>query len=109
VESEIQAFIGEICNNLECHVIKVGGYTDHVHILCFLSKKIALVKLIEELKSHSSKWIKSKGIDYSNLYWQTGYEAFSVILRGVDSVISYIANQHEHHNKKLFQKEFILY
>jgi putative transposase len=106
VEDELHAYLGGICNNLECHVIKVGGYTDHVHILCMLSKKIAMVKLIEELKSHSSKWIKSKGIDYANFYWQTGYAAFSVNPRGVDRVISYIANQHEHHNKKSFQKEF---
>jgi hypothetical protein len=33
---------------------------DHVHILCMLSKKIALAKLLEELKSHSSKWMKTR-------------------------------------------------
>jgi hypothetical protein len=31
-----------------------------------LSRKIALMKLMEELKSHSSKWIKSKGKGYEN-------------------------------------------
>ena len=25
VETELHAYIGGICNNLECHVVKVGG------------------------------------------------------------------------------------
>ena len=57
-ETELHNYLGGICNNLECSTIKIGGYTDHVHILCMLSKKIALMKLLEELKRHSSKWIK---------------------------------------------------
>jgi len=71
-----------------------------------LSKKIALVKLLEEIKSHSSKWIKSKGSEYENFYWQDGYGAFSVNPKGVRAVETYIANQHEHHGNKSFQNEY---
>ena len=106
VENELYSYLGGICNKLECQVIKVGGYTDHVHILCMLSKKIALMKLLEELKSHSSKWIKTKGEAYSNFYWQDGYGAFSVNPSDVEIVINYIANQKEHHSKKTFQNEY---
>jgi putative transposase len=86
--------------------IKVGGYTDHIHVLCMLSKKIALIKLVEEIKSHSSKWRKTKGPDYSDFYWQNGYGAFSVKPDDVDRVATYIANQKEHHSKKSFQDEY---
>lgn len=106
VENELHAYLGGICKNLECHPIKIGGYTDHIHILCMLSKKIALMKLLEEVKSHSSKWIKTKGDDLKNFYWQDGYGAFSVNPSEVDRVIDYIANQHEHHGKKTFQDEY---
>jgi REP element-mobilizing transposase RayT len=71
-----------------------------------LSKKIALMKLMEELKAHSSKWIKSKGPGYENFYWQDGYGAFSVNPEQVDRVVAYIANQHEHHRKKTFKEEY---
>ena len=106
VESELHAYLGGICNQLECQTIKVGGYTDHIHILCKLSKKIALMKLVEEVKSHSSKWVKTKGEDYSHFYWQNGYGAFSVNPSQVETVIAYIANQHQHHSKKNFQDEY---
>jgi REP element-mobilizing transposase RayT len=105
VESELHAYLGGICNKLGCQVIKVGGYTDHIHILCLLSKKITLIKLMEEVKSHSSKWIKTKGDAYKNFYWQDGYGAFSVNPTGVNRVAAYIANQHSHHRKKSFQDE----
>jgi len=106
IENELHKYLGGICKNLDCQPIKVGGYTDHIHILCMLSKKIALVKLMEELKSHSSKWIKSKGAAYSDFYWQDGYGAFSVNPSEVEIVIDYITNQKEHHRKKTFQEEY---
>jgi hypothetical protein len=71
-----------------------------------LSKKIALMKLLEEVKSHSSKWMKTKSDDLKNFYWQDGYGAFSVNPSEVDAVIAYIGNQHEHHTKKSFQEEY---
>ncbi len=106
IEDELHAYLGGICKNLDCLPIKVGGYADHIHILCMLSKKIALMKLLEEIKSHSSKWIKTQGEAFSNFYWQDGYGAFSVNPSEVDIVIRYIDNQKEHHAKKTFQEEY---
>ena len=106
IESELYAYLGGICNQLECQPIKIGGFTDHIHILCMLSKKTALMKLVEELKSHSSKWIKTKGENYRNFYWQGGYGAFSVNPAEMDVIVRYIENQKEHHRKKIFQEEY---
>lgn len=105
-EEELHAYLGGICKRMECPPIKIGGYTDHVHVLCMLSKKIALMKLLEEVKSHSSKWMKTKGEELSNFYWQDGYGAFSVNPVDIDRVIAYIANQKEHHSKITFQDEY---
>lgn len=108
-EVELHSYLGGICNKLECQVIKVGGSTDHIHILCMLSKKIALMKLVEGIKLHSSKWIKTKGIEYKNFYWQDGYGAFSVNPSELNNVIAYISNQHEHHRIKTFQEEYRIF
>jgi putative transposase len=106
IETELYSYLGGICAELECQPIKIGGYTDHVHILCLLSKKIALMKLLEEMKSHSSKWIKTKDERLRNFYWQDGYGAFSVNPSEIDVVKTYIENQNEHHKKKTFQDEY---
>jgi putative transposase len=106
IEGELYSYLGGICNNLDCTPIKIGGHYDHVHILCFLSKKIALMNLVEELKSHSSLWMKRKDIRLKNFYWQNGYGAFSVKASEVDIVKGYIENQHQHHARKIFQDEY---
>lgn len=106
IEDELYSYIGGICNNLECYPIKIGGYYDHVHILSSLSKKIALMVLLEKIKAHSSKWIKTKSDDLKKFYWQNGYGAFSVNHYEIDKVVEYIENQKEHHRKKTFQDEY---
>ena len=55
IKQDLFSYLGGICKNLGCNPIIVGGHKDHIHILCLLSRKIALMKLIEELKTHSSK------------------------------------------------------
>ena len=105
-EMDLHNYIGGICNNMECASIKIGGYNDHVHILCMLSKKIALVNLIEEIKKGSSKWMKTRHESLNNFYWQDGYGAFSINPSQIETVISYISNQQQHHYKKTYQEEY---
>lgn len=105
-EQELHAYLGGVCKELECPVLIVGGYTDHIHILCMLSKKIALMTLVQKVKAHSSKWMKTKDKRLENFFWQNGYGAFSVNPSEVDVVVNYIKNQHEHHNKKDFKNEY---
>ena len=76
ISNELFNYIGGICKNLECYPLQVGGYRNHVHSLVNLSKKIAVMDLLEEMKKNSSKWIKTKGSRYKNFYWQGGYAAF---------------------------------
>jgi len=45
---------------------------------CVMSKNIALAMLTEEIKRHSSRWIKTRGPHYKQFAWQGGYAGFSV-------------------------------
>lgn len=62
--------------------------------------------LIEELKSHSSKWVKNRWEGYENFYWQRGYGGFSVNPTETDVLKKYILNQEQHHKKMTFQDEY---
>lgn len=106
IKTSLFEYLGGICKGLECNPLKVGGHFDHVHLICLLSRKIAQMKLLEELKKQSSKWIKTKGQVYSDFYWQDGYGIFSVNPSETDAVVKYIINQEVHHKKVTFQNEF---
>jgi hypothetical protein len=64
------------------------------------------MKLLEEIKKQSSKWVKTKHRSYNSFYWQDGYGIFSVNPSEADTVVNYIIKQHEHHRKVSFQDEF---
>lgn len=106
IENELHSYLAGICKALECYPVKIGGYKDHVHILCLLSKKITLIKFMEELKSSSSAWMKKQGKDLEKFYWQDGYGSFSVNPKDIDNVAAYINSQKEHHTKKTFKEEY---
>ena len=99
IDHDLYNYIGGICKELECNPIQVGGHKNHIHLLCLLSRKIALMTLVQEVKQSSSKWIKTINERYSNFYWQEGYGVFSVSPINVSKVIAYIQNQHRHHQK----------
>jgi REP element-mobilizing transposase RayT len=82
----------------------INGHMNHIHILCQLSRTIPISKLIEQLKSASSKWIKAEN-NLENFAWQNGYSAFSVQYNNVVTVVDYIANQDAHHQKLSFEDE----
>jgi hypothetical protein len=50
--------------------------------------------------------MKTKDQSLNNFYWQDGYGAFSINSSEVETVTTYIANQHEHHNRMTFQDEY---
>ena len=106
VQNRLFQYLGGICAGLECTPIQIGGHKDHVHILCLLSRKVSQMKLVEEAKKKSSKWIKTIDIRFVNFYWQDGYGIFSINPIEKNAVIKYIKNQEEHHKTKSFQDEF---
>ena len=106
-EGKLHAYLGSICMDMECQVIVIGGYTDHVHILCNISKKIALMTLVQKLKANSSRWIKTIDLNSAGFKWQDGYGSFSINYNEIDSVAKYIKNQHEHHQKTSFKEEYL--
>lgn len=108
VKEELYDYIGGICKRKDCFPVIIGGYTDHVHVLCLLSKKIALMKLVEEITAGSSKWIKEKGDALEGFYWQEGYGAFSVSPSHLEALTTYIRNQERHHERNTFQDEYRL-
>jgi len=105
VEKELFSYMAGIFRQYESPASTINGTDDHVHILCSLSRKMALSDLLEEVKKSSSKWIKTKGAAYKNFYWQNGYGAFSIGQSGVEALKKYIATQKEHHRQKTFQDE----
>lgn len=107
--AELYAYMGAVIKDNGSIPIIINGVEDHVHVLCVMSKNIALAKLVEEIKRHSSRWIKTKGINYSKFAWQACYAGFSVSSSLHEKTKMYIKNQEAHHQKLSFKDEYLLF
>lgn len=106
VRPELHKYISAILNALDSPAISIASMQDHVHILLCLSKNEPLIRIVEEVKKRSSKWIKTKGTAYANFAWQNGYGVFSVSPSRLRQAEAYLENQQEHHRVGTFQEEF---
>lgn len=89
-----------------CVSASVGGHVDHVHLLVGLSRTVTIAKLVENIKTETSKWAKKADGENSLFSWQSGYGVFSVSHSKRGDVETYCRNQAKHHEKVSFQDEF---
>ncbi len=106
IESALHEYLDTVCRRLGCFPLMVGGFFDHVHILCMMSDKVSLEDLVGNLKRESSGWIRTKGEVFGAFNWQDGYGAFSVSAAEIDLLKHYIQHQHRHHSNLLFEDEY---
>ncbi len=106
IEDRVWAYIGGIARENAMQAIRVGGMTDHVHILTSIPKTMAVSTALQLLKGGSSKWIHDEFPRLAKFAWQDGYGAFTVGKKQVEDVVAYIMNQREHHRRKTFQEEY---
>jgi putative transposase len=108
IREEMFRMLSHHANEMGCPAARSGGWVDHVHILCGLSRTVTVAKLVEKLKTETSKWAKRRSPDLAMFHWQAGYGVFSVSQSAVEQVIKYIEHQEEHHRTMSFQDEFRL-
>jgi putative transposase len=106
IETELHPYMASIFKGLKSPSLTIEGTPDHIHILFSLSRVIKIAELVEEAKTDSSKWIKSKGREFTNFHWQRGYGAFSIGQSQVSPLKRYIARQKIHHQRVTFKDEY---
>jgi putative transposase len=102
----LHAYLGGIIGKLDGHLIAAGSVADHIHLLIAHPRTVAPADLIQDIKTGSSKWLKTHDPRYAAFHWQTGYGIFSVSPSHRPAVETYLANQAEHHRKVTFQDEY---
>jgi len=106
MRAELYAYNAVVLRDeVDSPALVIGGVEDHIHILCLLSRKFAIMDVVKASKTETTKWIKTQGKEYADFAWQAGYGAFSVSQSNGGQVKRYIANQEQHHSRMTFQDE----
>jgi REP element-mobilizing transposase RayT len=103
IRFELHAYLATVARDKQCEWVVVGGVADHVHLGVRLHTTKSVAKLVEYLKTASSKWMKARGV--AEFSWQRGYGAFSVGPADTGALVRYIEQQEAHHRRRDFQGE----
>jgi REP element-mobilizing transposase RayT len=106
-KSELEMYIAGIVQNHRHNMLSIGTMPDHIHILIGYNLNHLIPDLVEEIKTSSNAWIRTRRLSKFRFEWQKGYGAFTCSHSQVDNIAKYILNQESHHNKKSFQKEYL--
>ena len=104
---ELFSYIWGILQKKKCHLYRINGVEDHLHIVTHLHPTIALSDLVKDIKVASSAYIKEKVLFPDFNAWQEGYGAFTYSIKDKDRLIEYVKNQEEHHKTVTYQEELI--
>jgi putative transposase len=106
VRHSLHSYMATVLRNFACRAILINSVEDHIHLLFELGRTVAVSSAVQEVKTASSKWIKTQGTELAQFAWQGGYGAFAVSQSNVVGVRKYIENQREHHRVESFQQEY---
>jgi putative transposase len=104
---ELYKYIWGILKNKKCHLYRIGGMSDHIHIITHLHPTVSLASIVKDIKVSSSTFIKSNKLFPMFAGWQDGYGGFTYSIHDKARLIDYVKNQEEHHKIKTFKEEFI--
>ena len=104
---ELFKYIWGILKNKNCHLYRVGGIEDHIHIVTHIHPMIPLGKLVKDIKLGCTAHIKVTKLFPKFGGWQDGYAAFTYSIDAKDNLIGYVKNQEAHHRTKTFKEELI--
>lgn len=105
-KERLHQYITGIIESNKHKLLQINSMPDHIHILIGQRPHQALSSLIQNVKTESSKWIKTQKFSAFPFSWQEGYGAFSYSKSHVENVIRYIQNQEVHHRKESFLEEY---
>src|SRR5258708_9552379 len=91
--TELHSYMTKIFRALKSPSLAIDGTADHVHILFSLRRVTKVADLVEEVKTESSKWIKTNGPALRNFNWQARHRALLIGQSKLTTLKSYILSQ----------------
>ena len=102
---KLYRYITGILKEQKCHVYRINGVEDHIHIVTHLHPTVALSDLIKDIKLATTDLVKREKLFTHFSGWQDGFGAFTYSIKEKDRLIEYVKNQQEHHKIKTFREE----
>ena len=102
-------YMGGILRRHDCDPLRIGGTSDHAHVVMSIGRDKSVAAAVRDLKSNSSRWLREEFPELAAFAWQEGYAAFTIGIAGLERNTRYIQRQEEHHRKRSLQEELVAF
>jgi putative transposase len=99
-----QSLIAEFIDQ-RCTFVHVKILTDHVHCLFEYNKEVGLPTILKNVKGLVSYKLNYNKLLGYNIYWEKGYDSYSVSPSSVKAVLQYLEFQESYHVDKSYLEE----
>jgi putative transposase len=99
---DMRSIINQLLNKWECELVEFGGESDHVHILFEAHPSVELAKLVNNIKTVTSRRLRLQYREHLSqfywsdkpLFWSGSYAIISVGAGAtLEKLIRYVQNQ----------------
>lgn len=105
-KDDLYRFIWKKIKDMGCDLLRIGGIQNHVHLLINLHPTVNLSRLMQDIKGHSSGWMKNDRRFIRFRGWAADYYACTISPEQKTTVVEYIKRQEHHHLGAPLDKEF---
>ena len=105
LREEVYRFIWAEVRKPNSRLLRIGGISNHIHLLIELNPDERLSALMRDIKANTSGWLSRDSRFTQFDGWARGYFAVSVSPSGQESIVNYINSQPEHHKSRDFRDE----
>jgi putative transposase len=99
LEFKLYEKIKEETEGMGCHLSRINGMPDHVHLLILLHPSKSLADYVKQIKGASAYQVNQHNWIMEKFGWQKGYGAFSVSESQLRKIQTYIERQKIHHRQ----------
>ncbi len=96
-----------LVQNRNTKLLAIHCMPDHAHLFVGIKPTVLISDLVKEVKVESNEFINSKKWIKGKFNWQEGYGVFSYSRSQIDTMVNYVLNQEQHHQKKTFKQEYL--
>jgi putative transposase len=105
-KEELHKYITGLVQHRSAKMLAVHCMPDHIHLFVGFKPVIPISDFVKQIKVESNEFINGKGWINGKFSWQEGYGVFSYSHSHIDTVVKYVLNQEQHHQKSNFREEY---
>jgi putative transposase len=109
LRERLWSYMGGIARKNKITVLAIGGVEDHTHLFLSFPPSLSVSEALKKIKGGSSSWVHTNFPAQRSFRWQEGFGAFTVSSSRVKATMDYIKGQREHHSKKTFKEEYLVF